>query len=53
MHIPVHSAWLLGYIDVTQTVSVILTMAGFLQTDLVLSYDMFIFFIPKAIYFES
>ena len=30
MHIPVHSPWLPGYIDVTQTVLVILTMAGLL-----------------------
>ena len=28
MHIPVHSPWLPGYIDVAQTVLVILTMAG-------------------------
>ena len=28
MHIPVHSPWLPGYIDLTQTVLVILTMAG-------------------------
>ena len=28
MHIPVHSSWLPGFINVTQTVLVILTMAG-------------------------
>ena len=28
MHIPVHSPWLPGYVDVTQTVLVILTMTG-------------------------
>ena len=28
MHIPVHSPWLPGYIDVMQTILVILTMAG-------------------------
>ena len=28
MHIPVHSPWLLGYIDVAQTNLVVLTMAG-------------------------
>ena len=28
MHIPVHSPWLPGYIDVVQTVLIILTMAG-------------------------
>ena len=28
MHIPVHSPWLPGYIDVTQTVLIISTMAG-------------------------
>ena len=28
MHIPVHSPWLPGYIDVAQTIIVILTMAG-------------------------
>ena len=28
MHLPVHSPWLPGYIDVTQTILVILTMAG-------------------------
>ena len=28
MHIPVHSPWLPGYIDVTQTVLIILTLAG-------------------------
>ena len=28
MHIPVHSPWLPGYIDVAQTILVILTMAG-------------------------
>ena len=29
---PVHSSWLPGYIDVTQTILIILTMAGFFQT---------------------
>ena len=28
MHIPVHSLWLPGYIDVVQTILIILTMAG-------------------------
>ena len=28
MHIPVHSHWLPGYIDVTHTILIILTMAG-------------------------
>ena len=28
MRIPVHSPWLPGYIDVTQTILVLLTMAG-------------------------
>ena len=28
MHIPVHSPWLPGYIDVTQTILIMLTMAG-------------------------
>ena len=31
MHIPVHSPWLPGYIDVAQTVLLILTMAGLFQ----------------------
>ena len=35
MHIPVHSPWLPGYIDVTQNILIILTMAGLFQTDLV------------------
>ena len=35
MCIPVHSPWLLGYINVTQTVLGILTMARLFQTDLV------------------
>ena len=29
MHIPVHSPWLPGYMDVAQTVLIILTMVGF------------------------
>ena len=29
MHIPVHSPWLPGYIDVTQTILLILIMDGF------------------------
>ena len=28
MHIPVHSPWLPGYIDVTQSILIILTVAG-------------------------
>ena len=28
MRIPVHSPWLLGYIDVMQAILIILTMAG-------------------------
>ena len=28
MRIPVHSPWLPGYVDVTQTVLIILTMVG-------------------------
>ena len=35
MCIPVHSPWLPGYIDITQTILVILTMAGIFQTDLI------------------
>ena len=35
MHIPVLSPWLPGYIDVTQTVLIILTMAKLLRTDLI------------------
>ena len=34
-HIPVHSPWLPGYINVVQTIPVILTMAGLFWTDLV------------------
>ena len=39
MHIPVHSPWLPGYIDVAQTVLVILTMEwlDFFRTDLICS----------------
>ena len=36
MGIPVHSPWLPGYIDVMQTIVVILTMAGLFPADLVL-----------------
>ena len=35
MHIPVHSLWLPGYINVMQTILVILTMLDFFWTDLV------------------
>ena len=35
MCIPVHSPWLPGYIDVTQTILVILTMAGLFWTELI------------------
>ena len=35
MCIPVHSPWLPGYINVVQTILVILTMAGLYLTDLV------------------
>ena len=35
MCIPVHSPWLPGYINVTQTVLVILTWLGFIWTDII------------------
>ena len=39
MLISVHSPWLPGYIDVMQTILVILTMAGLFWTDLVESFE--------------
>ena len=38
-HIPVHSPWMPGYIDVMQTILIILTMAVFFLTDLVFVND--------------
>ena len=35
MHIPVHSPWLPGYIDVVQTILIVLTMPGLFPTDLI------------------
>ena len=35
MHIPVHSPWLPGYINVMQTVLIMLTMAGLFPTDFI------------------
>ena len=40
MNIPVHSPWLPGYIDVTQTILVMLTMAGLFNSTI--SYDTWI-----------
>ena len=55
MCIPVHSPWLPGYIDITQTILVILTMGGFfLWTDLicVLYINLQYIFIAPALYQE-
>ena len=39
MHIPVHSPWLPGYTDVTQTIFIILTMTGtFLDRPCIITY---------------
>ena len=35
MHIPVHSPWLPSYIDVVQTVLIILTMDAFFWTEFI------------------
>ena len=50
LHIPVHSPWLPGYIDVAQTILLILTMAGiFLDRPCKCSRSFFICLILKVL----